>query len=84
MERKQIQALFQVHDVLERKAADGSVTSQIVRLGAAYAPDPNNVNHAFWLATPTSSLEMTISNPSAFDAFVPGKQYLLTFEQAEG
>lgn len=81
---RQIQALFQVNDVLERKATDGSVSSQIVRLNAVYAPDPKNVNHAFWKATPTGSMEMTINNPSAFDAFVPGGKYLLTFERVEG
>jgi hypothetical protein len=80
---KQIQALFQVHDVLERKGSDGAVSAQIVRFGAFYAPDPNNTNHAFWKATPTANLEMTISNPSAFDVFVPGKQVLLTFEIVE-
>jgi len=82
--QRQVQALFQCNDVLERKAADGSASAQIVRLNAFYAPDPNNVNHAFWKATPTGSIEMTISNPSAFDAFVPGGKYLLTFERVEG
>jgi hypothetical protein len=80
---KQIQALFQVNDVLERKATDGSVMSQIVRLNPVYENNPDHPNYEFWKATPTGSMEMTINNPSAFDAFVPGGKYLLTFERAD-
>jgi hypothetical protein len=83
-DQKRVQALFQCHDVLERKGADGSATAQIVKLGAAYAPDPKHPNYEFWKATPTAQLEMTINNPDAFGVFVSGRQYLLTFERVEG
>jgi hypothetical protein len=80
---KQIQALFSCHDVLERIAADGSASAQIVKCGAVYENNPDHPNYAFWKATPTASLEMTISNPDAFNVFVAGRKYLLTFEPIE-
>lgn len=80
---KQVQALFQVNDVLERKAADGTVSSQIVKLNPVYENRPDHPNHAFWNATPTGNMEMQINNPSAFDFFKPGKKYLLDFTPAE-
>lgn len=78
-----LQALFQVNDVLERKDADGQATAQIVKLNPAYAPDPSHPNYAFWKATPSGSLEMQISNVSAFGALRVGRKYLLTFEEVE-
>lgn len=83
MGAKQVQALFQVNDVLDRKATDGSVMSQIVRFNAAYENRPDHPNYAFWKATPTAQMEMTINNPDAFDYFKQGKKYLLTFEVQE-
>lgn len=79
---KQIQALFQCNTVLEWKQPDGSVGGQIVKFNASYAPNPDHPNYAFWKATPTANLEMTINNP-AFDAFRPGKNYLLTFDEVK-
>lgn len=78
-----IQALFMVNDVLERKGSDGKANSQLVRLNAVTAPRPDNPDHAFWQATPSGSLEMTINNAAAFDFFLPGKKYLLDFTPVE-
>jgi hypothetical protein len=79
----QIQALFQVHDVLQRVAPDGTVEQQIVRLGAVYENNPDHPNYTFWKATPTAQMEMTINNPAAFDTFVRGRKFLLTFDVTE-
>ena len=76
-----MRAMFTVNDVLERKGADGSVMSQIVRLNPVYENNPDHPNYKFWKATPTGSMEMTINNPAAFDFFVSGRKYLLSFEQ---
>ena len=78
-----MQALFIVNDVLSRIAADGAITSQIVRLNPVYENNPDHPNYAFWKATPTGSMEMTINNPLAFGSLVSGKKYLLTFEPFE-
>jgi hypothetical protein len=80
---KQVQALFVCHDVLERKAPDGASEAQIVKLFAAYENNPDHPNFAFWKATPTGTLEMTVSNPAAFALFARGRRYLLTFEPVE-
>jgi len=38
-------------------------------------------NRAFWKATPSGSLKMTISNPAAFPLFEPGKKLYLTISE---
>ena len=73
-------ALFQVNDVLERKNAEGQTTSMIVKLNPSYE---SGVNKAFFEATPTGSLEMTINNPAAFGFFRPGRKYWLDFTPAD-
>jgi len=76
-------ALFTVNDVLERKDADGVPTAQIVKMNPSYVSNPDNPNHAFWKATPTGNLEMTISNPAVFGFFVPQRSYWLDFTPVE-
>lgn len=76
-------ALFTVNDVLDRKDAAGNQTAQIVKMNPSYISNPDNPNHAFWKATPTGSLEMTIGNPDAFGFFVPGQSYWLDFTPME-
>lgn len=78
-----MKALFYVTEVLDRKSADGSVMSQIVRMSAAYAPNSEHPNYEFWKATPTGSHEMQINAAAAFDWFKLGKQYLLEFTPVE-
>jgi hypothetical protein len=83
VDERQVQALFQVNEVLDRMAPDGSAEARIVKLSAVYENDPNHPNYAFWKATPVGVLEMTISNPAAFDLFARGRKVLLTFEAIE-
>lgn len=75
--------LFTVNDVLLRQDAEGKITSQVVKLNPSYVSNPDNPNHAFWKATPTGNLEMTITNPEVFDFFVPGRSYFLDFTAVE-
>ena len=49
--------------------------------GAVYSTDPNHENKAFWDATPSAMLTMTISNPKA-QIFEVGKEYYLDFTEA--
>jgi hypothetical protein len=76
-------ALFTVNDVLERKDAEGNATGQIVKLNPSYVNNPEHPNYAFWKATPTGNLEMTINNPAVFGFFVPGRSYWLDFTPVE-
>ncbi len=43
--------------------------------------DPNPDNASFWEYTPAGNLSMTITNESAFDYFVIGDVYTLTFDK---
>lgn len=60
------------------------VTSGIkVNLAPVYAPkDANCENSRFWTATPGGQLWMQINNPEAFNEFVEGQEYYLTFDKA--
>jgi hypothetical protein len=77
-------ALFYVTDVLFRPAPDGTIASHVVTLNAAYDPDPESPNHAFWQATPAGQITMTINNPEVFGLFLPGKKFWLDFTPVKG
>lgn len=76
----QTRALFFVNDLLERKDKDGNTMSVIVRMNPSYE---SGVNRAFFEATPTGNLEMTINNPAAFGFFRPGQKFWLDFSPVE-
>jgi len=57
---------------------DAHETYESVTLVAIYE-DGGNENASFAEATPSASLQMTISNPAAFGEFVAGKCYYLDF-----
>lgn len=44
--------------------------------------DPGDENKAFWSATPSGELTMTITNPAASKQFEVGKCYYLDFVEA--
>lgn len=69
--------LFYVGDVLQRLAQNGEVEGQVIKLNAAYDSNPDSPNHAFWKATPSGNMELTINNPAVFGFFRRGKQYWL-------
>lgn len=75
--------LFYVGDVLLRVDADGKIAGQVVKLNAAYDPDPNSPNHAFWKATPTGSMELQINNPDIVGFFKTGKKYWIDLTPVE-
>jgi hypothetical protein len=62
---------------------DGKKMSEQVSLSAVYSADPESENYSFSKATPGAYLNMTISNPEAFDYFEEGKEYIVTFEKVE-
>lgn len=39
-------------------------------------------NKAFWQATPSGSISLSITNPDAFNQFEAGEEYYVTFEKA--
>lgn len=50
-------------------------------LHAVYAGDKNEEDNQFSKATPSGSLEITISNPAAIGFFKPGKDYYLDISE---
>jgi hypothetical protein len=78
-----LRAKFYVADVLQRVDKDGNVSGQIVKLQAAYDPNPDSPNYQFWKATPSGLLDMTINNPEGFGVFVAGKGFYLDFTPVE-
>jgi hypothetical protein len=45
--------------------------------------DGSEENKTFWKYTPSGQISMTISNPAAFNHFVPGKEYYVDFTPAD-
>ena len=54
----------------------------VVKLSPVYGPD-GTANAAWSKATPSGSLELTITNPEARGQFQPGKSYFLDISPAE-
>lgn len=54
-----------------------------VSLTPVTAIPPTEENKAFWKATPSGQIEMTIDNPDAAMQFEPGKAYYVDFTPAE-
>lgn len=52
-----------------------------IRLDAVYDPDPNGTNASWSKWTPSGSVQMTITNPQAFDQFEEGQEYMVTFNK---
>lgn len=70
-----VTAKFKVHQVNDYGAY------RQVHLSPVYSSDKNSPNYSWSQATPSGKLEMTISNPGAFEQFAVGKTYLMTFEE---
>jgi hypothetical protein len=70
-----VRAKFKV--VLKDPGEQGNVT-----LHPVYSPDPDHENKAFWDATPGGTIQMYITNKSAFAGFELGKEYYVDFTPA--
>ena len=51
-----------------------------IELSPVFSSDKSSPNYSWSQATPSGKLEMTITNPGAFEQFAVGKSFLLTFE----
>lgn len=56
-------------------------TYRQVHLTPVYSSDKSSPNYSWSQATPSGKLEMTITNPAAYEQFVIGKSYLMTFAE---
>lgn len=53
--------------------------AKTVTLKPVYSSDPADPNFSYSQATPSGSIELTITNPAAADAFVVGSTYDVDF-----
>jgi len=53
--------------------------SRKIVLAPVYSQDPLHENKAFWDATPSGEISMTINNPRAAEFFKPGQEYYIDF-----
>jgi hypothetical protein len=60
-----------------------SDTMRIARFTSVYDANPDHPNFKWSQATPSGYLELTITNPDAFNQFEMNKEYLVTFEPVE-
>lgn len=58
-------------------------TYRQVHLGPVYSSDKSSPNYSWSMATPSGKLEMTITNPAAYEQFAVGREYLMTFSVVE-
>lgn len=52
-----------------------------VFLSPVYSPDKASPNYSWSQYTPSGKMEMTITNPGAYEQFAVGKSFLMTFEE---
>lgn len=71
-----VTAKFKVNKVT---AFDGNYRQ--VELAPVYSSDKASPNYSWSQATPCGKIEMTITNPGAFEQMGIGKTFLLTFEE---
>jgi len=59
----------------------GKVSSVEVGLYPQYSNDPNSENKAFWDATPSGKLELTLTKPEAVGMFESDKDYYIDISE---
>ena len=81
-----IRAKFRVHNVSPQEApnTDGGKTkyAERVQMSPVYSDDKTSENYSFSQYTPSGHIEMTITNPAAFGAFVEGQEVYIDFTPA--
>ena len=73
-----VRAKFKVWSITDYGVQGGKA----INMQPVYSQDPEHENKAFWEATPTGKIEMTIKTDAAAQ-FEVGKEYYVTFEAAE-
>jgi hypothetical protein len=61
---------------------DYGPSNEQVTLQAVYSSDKNSENYAWSQASPSASVNISISNPGARGHFRPGKEYFVDFFEA--
>lgn len=84
MSAQSVKAVFRCNWIKQRAGYQDDPGQVDVELQPIYRDkDAESERTRFWDATPTGELTMCITNPEAAGFFEPGKEYLLTFQEAE-
>lgn len=79
-----VKARMRCHAITPRsylKDGQDFVYGKDVRLSPVYSSDPADPNFSYSQATPNGEVYLAINNPAAYDQFVEGKVYDITFEE---
>ena len=74
---------LRVSEVLDRKNADGSTSTEIVKLQAVYSEDPESENRKWSQWTPVGNVEIHINNPDAMGKLSNGHEFYVDFTPCE-
>lgn len=78
-----IKAKVRVHNVSSLShGPDSPKFGEYVRMSPVYSNDPQSENYSFSQATPGGTIELNITNPSAFGFFEENKEYRVDFTPA--
>lgn len=78
-----VRCKLRVFEVLDRKDANGSTTTQIVKLQAVYSNDENDENKQWSKWTPQANFEIHITNPGAMGKLSSGHEFYVDFIPVE-
>lgn len=76
-----VRAKFECSEIEEINDRDGKPVQQTVRFFPVYAE--TGENKAFWDATPSGEIRMTINNRNAFGEFKRGRKYYVDFIETD-
>lgn len=77
-----VRAKFTCNYVRKTKYAGGESHEVVLNPVTPYSAADTGENKAFWEASPTGKLELTITNKKAVAYFEPGKHYYIDFTEA--
>ena len=81
-EQKRVRAKFWVTDIKHLETGSPNEVCASIQLQPVYNNgDPGNASWSKY--TPSGKLEMSVTNPSAIDAFEMGKPYYIDFTPAD-
>jgi hypothetical protein len=72
-----VRAKFKVQSIERVEAYGGEAVT--IKMGPVYSSSPDSENHAFWKATPSGNIILSVINPEAAAQFELGKEYYIDF-----
>jgi hypothetical protein len=76
-----VKARFQVNSIEQFSSSFSMSKLRMVAVAPGQEGYGGPEDEAFWNATPTGNMEITITNPAAAEQFQPGDRFDVTFER---